>query len=306
MKWFSAGGYRDESQLLNDLRSAGVDSASGELSELMGTHRWTGEFEAADDRWVKLKERAETRGRRPLVIERIDYTEEEVAAADLLDLQMPPVMAKGETGPDDGNEYEFSQACPLCLSGAKLIPPFRILHQDLPRRRPVAKTHLEEYLVADGLAAALNALPGSERWLIPVEDAKTRERLSWFAIVPSTVMPPLHPSTRGLKHETTLGPPSDTCPRCRRDCHGPRLDEALQMVYSRSEIARACHPWLKPGESLPDVAGTWELMGPGTRSVPGSKRQVATPYTILSQRVGRVFLEHAAKWVRLVPVALMP
>lgn len=304
-KWIWIRGYRDRRRAERDLVRASVDPAMGEWDFALGIHGWKGKFEVVDERWAKLRDLAERSGVRALVSETIDYTEGDVNAAGLLELSAPPVDARGETGPEDGNEYDLSQACPLCLSGAKLIPPFRMDDADLPAKRPVAKTHAEEYLVSGDLADGLRRIDGSESWLLPVEDRDTRRALEWMAIVPEAVMPRIHPSTRGLKQTTGLGPPWDTCPRCARDCFGPRLDEALVLAYSRAEIRRACAPWLRPGESLPDVAGTWELMGPGTRQVPEARRQVAAPYIMLSQRVASEFRKRAAKWIKMSPVTLL-
>jgi len=305
-RWIWIRGYKDRRRAEADLTAVGIDPRSGEWDFALDIHGWRGSFEPLDDRVSALRDRAGRSHVKALVTESAEYTDGEIRAAELLEFQTR-VESAGETGPDDGNEYDYSEACSLCLSGAKLVPPFRIAERDLPKRRSIAETHAGELLVTGEPSGELQRLSGSDQWLVPVEDPKTGRRLPWLAVSPRATMPRLHPSTRGLKHETESTRECDnTCPRCRRDCHGPKLTEALVLAYSREDVARALAEQSIPADSLPDVASTWELMGPGTRPGISAKRQIAQPYVLLSQRASRALIDHVAKWVRLAPVALIP
>jgi len=179
--------------------------------------------------------------------------------------------------------------------------------KDLPKKRPLSDTFREEYLVAGELADDLRALPGSDSWLVPVVDRRDDRPLPWLAMIPSAVLPRAHPSTLGLVRESSKHPMWTVCPQCERDRWGTRHDEALVLVYSRSALQRACGQWLSPSTELPDVAGSWELRGPGTRPDIPNARSVAQPLIkVVSQRVARIFRKHADKFVQLAPIELLP
>lgn len=292
------------------LSSAGVDPSEGDRIDGLGAYQWYGKFEVGDPRWRVLQANARAKGSKRGVVGRTEYTEDEICAAEMVFLETTPdLTSRGDTGPDDGNEYDYSGACPICLSGAKLIPPFRVSARDLPKRRLIAETYMREYLVSGELAAGLLAIPGTEGWLVPVEDRRSRQPLPWLAIQPAVTMPRLHASTRSFEQSMGKNP---SCRRCGRDHwggsthhvdkEGVEIIDPTVLVYSRKEMTGACGEWIQPGESVPDAAGTWELHGVGARPEFSTKRRVAQPYILVSQRVARVLRKHVGKWLNLLPV----
>lgn len=294
------------------LSSAGVNPSEGSRIDGLGAFQWHGTFGIDDPRWRVLSAKARAAGDDRPVVGRSEYTDGEIRAAELVLLETKPEsVSRGDTGPDDGNEYDYSEACPVCLSGAKLISPFRISARDLPKRRLIAETFRREYLVSGQLAVELQKIPEAERWLVQVEDKKSRQPLSWLAIQPGAMLPRLHPSTQSFEQSTGR---VSSCRRCQRDGWGGRtrhvdtegveIIDPTMLIFSRKEMMRACGNWIRGGESVPDAAGTWELHGVGGARADG-RRIVPQPYILVSQRVASLLREHVGKWLNLLPVFLI-
>lgn len=297
MKGIWINGYKNKDKLLKYLESTGIEIESGELKQVVGEYSWMG-LVPLDSPVLKKIHKTD------IFSDRIEYTNEDVLAAEMLFMEMPNVMAKGDTGPDDGNDYDYSDACPLCLSGARLIPPFRIRERHLPKKRPVAETHMGEFLVAGDLANDLSCLQGSSNWLVNVEESTSGSMLAWKYIYPKIILPKFDSSTLGISQFVSINDPSAACSMCKRDCYSITYDVAFQPVYRREGVVKSCLGMVSDRRHLPDVAGTYELAGLGTRPI-GSRRQIAQPMIMISQRVAQIMMKHASKWIRLTPVVLL-
>jgi hypothetical protein len=281
-------GYLTREDGERQLEAAGVDPAMGEWNFGLGIHGWIGAFEISDNRWRVLQELAERAGMATLRTERVEYTEAEVRSAELLYFRMT-ATAKGVTSPDFGDTYDFSNACPSCLSGARLVGPLHIAPGDLPKKHPVAKTYLDELLIRADVADRLVEEGVEMEDLAEVVAQKTEKPLPWRHLRPRVTLPKLHPRTQFEQERP--------CPRCKRDGFAFRFEPYLVLHYSRAAILETCG-------GLPDLAGTWERWAPGTR--PKSvRRQVAQPDLVMSQRYARSFADALGKWIVLEPVVLL-
>src|SRR5262245_7945421 len=74
----------------------------------------------SDPRLPALLHRCKSTDKHTLIVESIDYTDAELTSAELLLLRYT-VTARGDAGPDLGNEYDYSLSCSACLTGAKLL-----------------------------------------------------------------------------------------------------------------------------------------------------------------------------------------
>jgi hypothetical protein len=294
-------GYKERRDIERLLTRADVDSSEGEWNVAVGIHGWSGCFETNDSRWKRLEDEIRKTGHSSSVRDHVLYDDAEIAAADLLILQ--PLEWKGQSGPDFGNEYDLTDACPRCLMGARVLAPFRVEDaRDLPRKRLTTATENAEILVQGVLALALQTIPGHEQWLLPVEEHKSGRPTPWRAIGPRSTLPRAHPSTRGLIQDRTPGPNKLwACDVCHRDCYTTTSD--FELVYSRREVEIACAQWLDTESGLPNVSCTWEGFGNGRR-LEWEKNHVAMQYVVVSQRIARIFLESAPKpkqqWMQLV------
>lgn len=305
-------GYPNEDRVRAHLRKAGIDEGEGYFTPSgPGTVGWQGVLPADDNRWQVLQKLSRSTRVPPTVVQHTHATEEELDTAELLlVLRTPELLAKGDVGPDFDSEFDYEGACPVCLSGAKILPPLRISSRALPKRRLIAATHGDDLLVTGELAEALRGVAGSEQWLMPVEDRKSRELLPWVSLQAVVTLPPVDRATSGFVQYRDPTP-GGGCKACGQDCwsgvppierrDGVEVIVPKRLVYS----AESVNP-LRGGAdcALPALMFTWERCGPGTRPGISAHRQVARPYHVVGQEVASVLRQHVSKYVSLHPIEI--
>lgn len=255
----------------------------------------------SDPRLPALLHRCKSTDKHTLIIESIDYTDAELTSAELLLLRYT-VTARGDAGPDLGNDYDYSQACSACLTGATLLPPFHFTPSDLPKRKEFAISHAEDVFVGGRLLKSLMLIPESSSWLAPMVDRRTGQTLDWAVLQAQVVLPRLHLATIGLKQEVSHHF-SQCCSHCQRDSFSTTFEPAFQPAYARNDITNACAPL--GGLAAIDVFASWERLGLGTRPNDPNPRRVAQPFLYFSQRLAKLFLELAPRDVQFTPVRLL-
>lgn len=269
----------------------------------MGTWKWFGTFDAADLRWKRLIDWQTSQGQEPFVVDRIEYSSTELNTSKFLQFYFN-VELKGEIGPSQGTQYDLNGACPYCKSGATVIPPFYIKPNALPKKRIIAATFQNVSLVSGCLLDELQSRPSSPNWLVPVADSKTKTPLSWAAILPQAILPRMDKSTKGFYRDKDVWEKGwGVCPECEQDCCGSSHNEPFQPVYSRSQIQKACKPFLFFDQEFPDAAATWERTFPGAR--PTAPDKVSTPLVFVNQEVYQILRKHAGKYLRATPAILV-
>jgi len=291
--WIS--GFKAKEKLAQYIESCSIRHRKCEIECVMGMYSWMGRIAEGDPSLAKVSKKY-------ILSEDIEYSEQEILQSRLLYLEIRGVDSKGDTGPDDGNSYDYSFACESCLSGAILIPPFRLLNRDLPKKYSVAETNMGELLVSSIVANDLEIFTEKDNWLVRVEDFNNGSCLPWKLVQPSAILPKMNSKTKGFTQLTNRKNPSSACTICMRDSYGTTLGTAFEPVFSMNEVASSCVSWIALGQDVPDAACSQELVGPGMRPDISAKRRVAQPLIFVSQRVARVLRKHANEWIRLTPV----
>jgi len=311
---YSATGFDSEEHATNVLRQAGIDVNEGHLYRGINSYRWWGTFDIGDNRWKVLRKLTRSYDPNPPVCEKYVYSDDDIAQAELLLLEVT-TTSRGDTGIDLGNTYDLTHACMYCYSGARALSPFRIAKRDLPIKRNISHTFDHDILVQSELMEQLEALSGSDKWLLTVEDRRTKAKLPWKVISPEAVLPKVHSLTTGFHRDIVsrsylYGIPM-YCPKCERDNYSPEImGNPFQLFYDRSEVMKAVTPYLNNDEQWPCVAASWERLGPGTgpeqlKIYPELRPRVPTPMIIVNQRVAQIFKQCVPKYIKLQPVFLV-
>lgn len=218
------------------------------------------------------------------------YSREDLEQAPLLVLGMD-MPGRGNTGPAHGTEYDVSTGCPHCGTGAKQVTALRIRSSVLPRKIRAFPTGMGDVLVRDDLARILQESMTSTAGLRQVEDQQTHIALPWYQLLPTFTLPPLGPSTTGIKRGA---PPP--CTVCRRDGYFANVKEPFMPVYLRRDLPVRV-------DRLPDVCASWECFGKSSMGdTKNTGWHLARPMILISNRLLRVFLEHKVKGVGFTPV----
>jgi hypothetical protein len=292
-----------------DLAKFQIAGDEGKLTPMMGLVVLQVDFPETDSRWWRWLDQFRIEGRElPLLIETIEYTKAELAAASLLRIPPPP-RTRGEIGVAAGTRYDLSQACPHCWSGGRPLAPLRISRKEVPVRQVWSVTRPLHVLATGEFLTALQAIPRSGSWLKPVVEAKTGEPLPWMAIVPDVTLPKTLPSNSGYGRDTIVTQYSGPCPQCDRDCwggakHDPDLLPWTTPHYSLAHLRQSLgYDPEEPSRGYPDVANVWECWGDSRR--PDGHQQVPSCDLVVNQRTYQVLRKYLPCAKRATPVELV-
>lgn len=224
------------------------------------------------------------------VVETIDYSPKEWAAAPACFLG----CCYAPTGEIPQNRWEevfdTRTGCPRCWTGA-------IQNQDLllvgfsPRAgQLLAVTQDQHFLVHASLRRELAPAMSPESFR-PIRSDYDHV-VEWMQLCPTSALLPMHASTRGV----VIGRESSDaqCPVCKQDGFYRTPQEAFRPVYERLEL----------GENA--CAATFERWGASNRVAAGRLVQrVAPPNLCLPQRIVKLLLKHAKKYVGFDPVTVL-
>jgi hypothetical protein len=219
------------------------------------------------------------------------YSPDEICAAPLL-LFSCKKTPRGYGGTRHGTEYDLSNACPECDTGAIQVSPLFLEAKDFPKKGDIFCTFSGETLVSQQLREALEReeLNGLElRRAIAVKKGP----VPWFQIIASQVLPRMGPATKGVIRDSHRL--SQPCQLCQRDGFFGTVKVPMQIVYDANDIDAA---------SLPDIMKTWEGFGKSVVNEGTHKRWFAVHQLIVKQRFREVFEQLKVKGVEFVPVAI--
>lgn len=204
------------------------------------------------------------------------------------------VAERGDAGPETGTDYDLSQACAKCGTGAVQQSPLRLRRADLSINRPIAQTYSHDLLINQELAEAIVSSVGGGVQLLPVCERKTGERLAWYQLMASATLPKMAEESRGIVTE-------GQCTVCKRDGHFVDPEYPIyELVYrlTADQIA-----------SLPPISATWECFGNSNRvsdppgTIPRRVVHYARPLLIVNDVLANV-LRRASTKVALMPVRI--
>lgn len=220
------------------------------------------------------------------------YTDRELAGFPFLRLAVVRAP-KGFGGPWYGTQYDLSQACSQCGSGARQTSPLVLKRGEIqiPKNRRVFQTLDWEVLVTPEFARVFQEAGVTGVELRQAIASTDRQPLSWFQLLPQLTMPPMAPCSEGI----IRGKP-EPCPQCDRDGYFGTTQEPELIRY----LARDASP-----AGLPDVTQTWEYFGKSGLREPLEKSHFAHPYILVKLKVFALFRQHKVHEVGFRPVEIV-
>jgi hypothetical protein len=192
-----------------------------------------------------------------------------------------------------GNEYDLSEACPRCGTGAARRSPLLLKQGDLPKSGDIVETGGGEVLVSPLLGQVLNEAKITGHHLDEVLAAQSQKRLCWLHLRSTFTMPRMSEATEGGDRE-------DACTECGRDGYFDSARDPLRIAYDADAVDL---------DRLPDIVHTWECFGnshvtpPDDRYVPGAR--FAQPLVLTSPKVYDLFRRQKVRRLDFEPVEIV-
>jgi len=218
--------------------------------------------------------------------EELAYERRELDDALLLDLSID--SAEDDIITNNGVGWDVQNACPGCLSGARAVSRVDLNSKKLPNRGD-ARNDFRAILFHERVVAAIEDVVGNRLDFQPSRDARTREPCAWHIVSPRTILPRLHPSTRGVVDESR--PPR--CAMCDRSGHVHTVKVAFEPRIGSADITGP----------MPRIASTWECFGIGNRGA--NKFCPPIPMLVVSQAVRQALLRLKVSRLRWTPITIV-
>lgn len=127
-------------------------------------------------------------------------------------------------GPFDGGEYDLSEACSVCGTGARRVSPIKLPSSRLKNRVSITQKH--EVVVPERVAEAIKRV--APHCLRQVLYQTTGDPTKFYELIAETTLPRWSSQTTGWCL-SQMDPP---CPTCKRDGHFNVVKEPLRLIYS--------------------------------------------------------------------------
>jgi rubredoxin len=196
--------------------------------------------------------------------------------------------------PKDGTEYDVSDACPRCGTGAVqtsalMVPPTERMGTGL-----LCQTHTDHVLVARELAVAFRKAGVSGLELRQARSQRGNKPLPWWQMISTYTMPRMGKQTKGIVREVDS---RWGCPVCERDMYG--MEPPTEIMYERSQVGSV---------TLPDVVQTWECFGRSILEDDPERnlgRGFAQPLLLVNVKVFDIFRRLKVKHADFQPVRIV-
>jgi hypothetical protein len=169
-------------------------------------------------------------------------------------------------GPTYGTEYDLSEVCPRCGTGARQTTALTLDRSELPTDLDLFETLDGEILASPSLRTALEGAGLSGLELRQAIDHRDGGALDWFQLIPSSEMPPWDASSMGYKREAP-------CPNCHRDGYFDAVNEPFEIAYAESGLA-----------AVDDITRTYEHFGNSVLREDFCESHFAAPRLLVSPR----------------------
>jgi rRNA maturation protein Nop10 len=216
------------------------------------------------------------------------YTTAELEAAPLLWFVVR-TAERGSLGPKYGTEYDLSQACPLCGTGAVQISPLRLNPSEIPRKGAIFQTFDHEKLVSPELAQVITNAGVTGLTLRTAQSYRDGTDLPWVQLVSSVELPPMSSESKGIIRD-------DICPHCGRNGYFNSAHEPTEIKYSSTQVVL---------DELPDVVHTYEYFGYSKIRVPFKTSYLAHPLLLVKPKVFKLFRQQKVRGLEFVPVDII-
>jgi hypothetical protein len=187
-------------------------------------------------------------------------------------------------GPGRGTQYDMSEACPLCGTGARLTGPLILRTGQFPKKADLFPTLDHELIVSPQLSAHLRGAGvtclGTVQGVRPGNDG-------YAVLQRDATLPPFSQRTQGYEVERQ-------CPECKRDGHFNIPHVPLQLVYDSVEHNILAY----------DVLHTWECFGNSALRTPFRDSVFASPLHVVSNRFRTLLEEFSVRRMDFDPVVM--
>lgn len=185
-------------------------------------------------------------------------------------------------GPLKGTEYDLSQACKTCGTGARQTGPL-ILPRFKPPRFHMFTTLHDEILISPQLVEALASVGiGCTREVL---EAKTKEPIPFRQLIPEATLPPYTEETTGYVRECA-------CNVCHRDGYFgiPHVPMVIRYQNLESDLLEK------------DLLATFERFGNSRLREPFRASTLAAPLYIAGTRFVAVLQNEKIRGIDFEPV----
>lgn len=215
------------------------------------------------------------------------YTVRDLSEAPMLwvTVTLEPV---GYGGPTYGTQYDISEACSVCGSGARQISPLILKAEDLPAKERVAATYDGEILFPEKVAKRLIDSGFDDKALGPVLASAGNRPLPWRQLCALAELPPMSAETKGIIRE-------GVCPNCGRDGYFHDAENPVEIRYDAKDVDLI---------ALPPVVGTWERFGNSRLLTPIEESHFAPPLVIIKQQIYQMLRGTGLRGLAFHPVEL--
>lgn len=215
------------------------------------------------------------------------FTGSELESAPLLWL-IVRTAPRGFGGPTYSTEYDLSDACPRCGSGARQVSPLRLRASEIPQRGQIFQTLSGELLVSPALGSTLEEAEISGLELRETQAAGSLTPLPWLQVFPQLELPRMAPVSKGILRD-------NPCPECDRDGHFHSGFQPVEIFYDARTVEV---------EALPDIVHTYERFGNSVLRQPRSDSNFGPPLVLAKPKFFQVFRSNRVRGVQFLPVRL--
>lgn len=215
------------------------------------------------------------------------YTAKDLSAAPLLWVAVT-LEPTGDGGSTYGTQFDLSQACSVCGSGARQASPLILKTGDLPAKAKVAVTNDSEILFQETVVQELLDSGFPQDVLNAVQASKENTPLPWRQLHPLADLPPMSPETRGIVRE-------DGCPNCGRDGYFSDGEHPIVIQYDINDLDL---------NGLPPVVATWERFGNSQLRFPIEESHFAPPLIIVKQKIYQILRSLRLRGLDFTPIEL--
>jgi len=235
-----------------------------------------------DSRLPALIRELESLGEAPSVRAQRSYTERDLDAFEWLLVRIRTHGLPGSVSLEQA--YDYSRACATCGAGALPVPPLFADLRAMGRKALDATAHDSQIVVTRDLANRIRDASLSGADFLDVSPGPGRianDRFRWLHIAGS--WPAFSPSSTVVT--------DNLCPLCGRAGHYDAYDRVTELRYDHDP------------QKAPDFNRTWEHFGEWRLPPQRSQRPVGGGrFTIVSQRVRRLFRESKVRMIDFEPV----
>lgn len=214
---------------------------------------------SSDPQLIRLRAGLREAGVHPL--ERLDrkFTLEEAASSPMVWLAVERAP-RGEGGPSCGTQFDLSDACRECGTGAKQVSDLVVRTGDAPRSGGCWTTLSGEVIVSRSFAAEWSEVPGLE--LRTVQSVSGR-KLPWTQLLATVDFPRLAAESRGVRRDRG-------CAVCERDGWVHSAKHPTELRYRDLEVGAAGLTWERFGRSSVRETLRLSYFAPPLLLVPGA------------------------------------